>query len=237
MLADLQAAGKPTEIQQAQANLADAQAARTQSQVDLQRAQTLLPQGAATQQNVDQLRATYLSNDAKVQVAEAALAQAQAPQGRDEAIKAQMQAVQAAQAAVDMAQWRLDQRTVTAPDAGRIADVIALPGEVVNAGMPVVSLLPPQNIFVRFFVPEPDLSAIHYGDKVALKCDGCPAGLAATVSFISPQSEYTPPVIYSESSSSKLVYLVEARMPPDEAEKFNPGQPIEVRPIASGAQP
>jgi HlyD family secretion protein len=100
------------------------------------------------------------------------------------------------------------------------------------AGGPVVSLLPPENIFVRFFVPETRLAEVHIGDKVALLCDRCPGDLGATVSFISPQAEYTPPVIYSEASRAKLVYQVEARPPRQEAAMINPGQPIAVRPIA-----
>jgi HlyD family secretion protein len=94
----------------------------------------------------------------------------------------------------------------------------------------VVSLLPPENIFVRFFVPEPRLAEVHIGDRVALVCDNCPADLLATISFISPQAEYTPPVIYSESIRAKLVYMVEARPSPQVAATINPGQPIAVRP-------
>jgi HlyD family secretion protein len=104
------------------------------------------------------------------------------------------------------------------------------------AGTPVVSLLPPENIFVRFFVPETELSRIHRGDSVALVCDGCRADLLATISFISPQAEYTPPLIYSESSKAKLVFLVEARPRPDQAAGLNPGQPIEVRPTGAGTR-
>jgi len=95
----------------------------------------------------------------------------------------------------------------------------------------VVSLLPPENIFVRFFVPETRLAEVHVGDKVALKCDRCPAGLAAIVSFISPQAEFTPPVIYSETSRAKLVYMVEARPPRAQAASINPGQPVAVQPL------
>ena len=99
------------------------------------------------------------------------------------------------------------------------------------AGSPVISLLPPGNIFVRFFVPEPMLGTLHQGDPVALKCDGCVAGLKGAISFISPQAEYTPPLIYSESSTSKLVFLIEARLPPDQAVQLNPGQPVDVHPL------
>ena len=130
-----------------------------------------------------------------------------------------------------MAQWRLDQRRVTAPVAGVVTVVFARPGEIVQAGAPVVSLLPPDNIFIRFFIPETILAKVHRGDGVALLCDSCPAGLRATISVISPQSEYTPPVICSVASRSKLVYLIEARLPADQAVLLNPGQPVAIRPM------
>ena len=236
-LANLQASGKATEIRQAGANLADARATLVRVQGDRERAEQLLRSGNATVQSVDQLRADDRSAQAKVQAAEAALAQLQAPLGRDREIKAQAAAVDAARAALAMADWRLDQRRVAAPVAGRVADVLARAGETMAAGAPVVSLLPPENILVRFFVPETDLASVHPGDQVALICDRCPPDLAASISFISPQAEYTPPVIYSEASRAKLVYLVEARPKPDQATLINPGQPIEVRPRAADRAP
>ena len=234
-LANLQAGGKATEIQQAEANLADARATLVRVEADLHRSEELLRNGNATRQSVDQLRADFRSGQAKVQAMEAALAQMRAPMGRDREIAAQRAAVDAARSAVEMAQWRLDQRRVVAPVAARVADVLARPGETMAAGAPVVSLLPPPNIFVRFFVPETALSSIHPGQSVALACDACPADLTAKVSFIAPQAEYTPPVIYSEESRAKLVYLIEARPRPEQAALLNPGQPIEVRPMAAGA--
>jgi HlyD family secretion protein len=230
-LANLQAGGKETEIQQADAILADARSTLARIEADLQRGEALMRDGFATKQSVDQLRADRRSAEAKVQGFEAALAQFRAPLGRSREIGGQRAAVDAARAAVEMAQWRLEQRRVAAPVGGRVADVLARPGETIVAGAPVVSLLPPANILVRFFVPETTLATIHRGDQVALHCDGCPADLAATVSFVSPQAEYTPPVIYSEASRAKLVYLVEARPRPEQATMLNPGQPIEVRPM------
>jgi HlyD family secretion protein len=82
-------------------------------------------------------------------------------------------------------------------------------------------------------VPEEQLSGVHLGDRVAFRCDSCPADLGGTVSFIAPQAEYTPPVIYSEASRAKLVYSVEARPPSAQAPLINPGQPVAVRPIGS----
>jgi HlyD family secretion protein len=231
-LANLQAGGKPTEIQQAEANLADAQAARDKIEGDLRRNEALVKTAVVTQQLVDQQRADLRSANAKVQGLDAALAQMRAPMGREGEIKAQQEMMESLRAAVAMAQWRIDQRHVMAPVAGVVADVLARPGETIPAGGSVVSLLPPANIFVRFFVPEMRLAEIHSGDKVALLCDRCPGDLAATISFISPQAEFTPPVIYSEASRAKLVYMVEARPPPALAALINPGQPVAVRPIA-----
>lgn len=233
-LANLQTAGKPTEIQQAEANLADAEAARDKTQSDLARNQSLVKSGAATVQIVDQETADLRSANAKVQAMQAMLAQMRAPMGREGEIRAQQAAVAAAEAALAMARWRLDQRHVASPVAGTVADVLARPGETLAAGAPVASILPPENIFVRFFVPEPTLSAVHQGDEVALSCDNCPADLTATISFIAPQAEFTPPVIYSKSTRGKLVFLVEARPKPSQAALLNPGQPVTVRPRPSG---
>jgi len=230
-LTNLEAAGKPTEIEQAEANLNDAQATVERTKVDLDRAENLIKNGAVTAQTLDQRRSDYRSATARVAAMQAALAQARAPMGRQGEIEAQRAAVDAAKAALDMTDWRLSQRRVASPVAARVADVLARPGETMAAGAPVVSLLPPGNIFVRFFVPEADLARIHRGDRVRLACDGCRGDINAVISFVSPQAEYTPPVIYSEESRAKLVYLIEARPPPDQAVLFNPGQPVTVLPL------
>jgi HlyD family secretion protein len=230
-LANLKSPAKPTEIAQAQADVRDLSAARDRIAGDLARAEALLPSGAATRQQVDQWRADARSAAAKVQAAEAKLAQMISPTGRHDEIVAQQAAVEAARAALAEAEWRLAQRQVSAPVGGRVAETYALPGEMLTAGTPVVELLPPQNILVRFFVPEPELPRIHLGTAVAVGCDHCPPDLRATVSFIAPQPEFTPPVIYSESARGKLVILVEARPPPARAVLLKPGQPLDVRPL------
>ena len=234
-LANLRQGAKPTEIAQAEANLTDARATMVRVATDLARGETLLPKGDATKQSVDQLRADFGSAQAKVTGLTAALAQARNPMGREDEIQAQSAAVKALRAAQEMADWRLAQRRVVAPAAGRVADVLARAGETMTAAQPVVSLLPPGNIFIRFFVPEAGLATMHQGDAVALVCDTCAARLTATISYVAPQAEYTPPLIYSESSKSKLVFLIEARPRPDQAAELNPGEPVMVRPVAKPA--
>jgi HlyD family secretion protein len=111
--------------------------------------------------------------------------------------------------------------------SGSIEEVYFRPGETVLPGRPVVALLPPSNLKVRFYAPETEVAAIGIGQTVTVTCDACPAALAAKVTFISRSAEYTPPVIYSLEERAKLVFLIEAR--PDNPEKFRVGQPVSVR--------
>jgi HlyD family secretion protein len=135
-------------------------------------------------------------------------------------------AVQQAKANLDWSQTRLARRSALSPADGTIQQVYYRPGETVQPGRPVISLLPPGNLKIRFFAPEAQLPAIKFGDTVTVSCDGCAQGLTAKVTFIARSSEYTPPVIYSLEERSKLVYMIEAR--PAEPEKFRVGQPVTV---------
>jgi len=110
-----------------------------------------------------------------------------------------------------------------------VQDVFFRAGEVVNAGQPVLSVLPPQNLRLRFYVPEPVLATFALGQTVAVACDSCPAGIEAKVSFISREAEYTPPVIFSEQERAKLVFRIEAR--PAAAMNLPIGLPVSVRPL------
>jgi HlyD family secretion protein len=101
-------------------------------------------------------------------------------------------------------------------------------GERVPAKIPVVSLLAPGDIKVVFFIPEPQLSLIKLDQQILIGCDHCATKIAAKVTFISPKAEFTPPVIYSEQSRSKLVYRIEARFAPEDQTKLHPGQPVDI---------
>lgn len=132
-----------------------------------------------------------------------------------------------AASALDQAKWRLSRREGHAPADAIVQDVLFREGESVSPSQPVVSLLPPQNIKVRFFVPEAELGAIAEGAEVRFACSGCPEGFAGTIRFISTEAEFTPPVIYSDQSKEKLVYMAEAA-PDKTPEALHPGQPVTV---------
>jgi len=135
-------------------------------------------------------------------------------------------ALRQAKANLAWSETRLARRSAYSPADGTIEQVYYRVGETVPAGKPVVALLPPENLKMRFFAPEPILPEIKYGETVAVSCDGCDNGLTAKVSFIARSAEYTPPVIYSLDERAKLVYLIEAR--PDQPEKFRVGQPVTI---------
>jgi HlyD family secretion protein len=135
-------------------------------------------------------------------------------------------ALRTAQARLNSAQTRLARRKVFSPVAGTVQQIYYWGGELVPAGKPIVAILPPSNLKVRFFVNEATLPTLKLGDTVNVTCDGCDSGITATISFIARTSEFTPPVIYSTEERSKLVFLIEAR--PQEPERLRVGQPVSV---------
>ena len=131
-----------------------------------------------------------------------------------------------AQARLNSAQTRLSRRSIFSPVDGTVQQIYFRPGEMVPASRPVLSLLPPGNIKVRFYVPEALLPTLAYGDAVKVTCDGCADNLTARISFIARQSEFTPPVIYSLEERAKLVFLIEAL--PEKPGDLRVGQPVSV---------
>lgn len=225
-LADLKQGKRPAEVDaaraqvtqaEAQAKNLDAQLARDEAQFKLQ----LIPQS-----QMDQSRAAAQSQGALVRQLKSQLAVAQLPSRADQ-IRAQEAQVAAAKAALAQAEWRLAQKSVTAPKAGLVEDTLYREGEWVAAGAPVLRLLPPGNVKVRFFVPEAEVGRLHPGQAVALRADGV-QDVPGRITFISTQAEFTPPIIYSETTRSKLVFMIEARPSPEDGLKLHPGQPLSV---------
>jgi HlyD family secretion protein len=135
-------------------------------------------------------------------------------------------ALRTAQARLNSAQTRLARRKVFSPVAGPVQQIYYRAGELVPAGKPIVSILPPGNLKVRFFVNEATLPKLKVGDPVGISCDGCKPGITAKITFIARTSEFTPPVIYSVDERSKLVFLIEART--TTPEMLRVGQPVSV---------
>ncbi len=198
------------------ASIALAEGARAQAaanlaltKTELARQARLLAAKAGTAQGYDIAKANFATATAQVTQYDAQIAQARA--------------------SLTNAAYQLSERDVVSRTTGRVEDVFFRTGEYAPAMTPVVSILPPENIYVRFFVPESQFAHLRLGQRVAISCDGCKPGLTATITFIAQQQEFTPPVIFSIGSREKLVFKVEAREPG--GLRLNPGQPVDVRPL------
>lgn len=146
----------------------------------------------------------------------------------EQTLLAAQHAAAARQRGLEQADWRFTQKQQDAPATGLVYDTYFRPGEWVPAGSPVLALLPPEYMKVRFFVPERDLGKMQIGQALEIRMDGLEKPLAGKVSFVSPRAEYTLPIIYSRENREKLVYLVEGMLGPEEARKLHSGAPVEV---------
>ncbi|MES2407868.1 MAG: HlyD family efflux transporter periplasmic adaptor subunit [Pseudomonadota bacterium] len=225
--ANLDTGKRTPEIAVIDAQIADARARLRLSADQLTRQQTLRAKGFISAEALDQVRTQLARDQAHLAEIEAQRSSARLPGRKDERMAAAAQA-SAAQAQLAQSQVRLAQKSQTSPVTGQVEDSFYRVGEWVGTGQPVLSILPPQNIKVRFFVPETRLAAIHTGESVHIHCDGCGTPIAATIRFIAQQAEYTPPVLYSENNRHRLVYMVEAWPASKDATRLRPGQPVDV---------
>ena len=227
-LADARVGQRPSEIESLEAQLEQAAAALEFSEKEFERQNTLEQRGVSAMQELDRARSARDQDLKKKLKLEADLATAKLGARQDQVAAAEAN-VEARRAALARAEWSLDQKRQAAPKAGLVFDTLYREGEWVGAGMPVVSLLPPENVNVRAYVPESWAGTVRPGREVRVFVDGRDKPLAGTVAYVAPRVEYTPPVIYSNEARQKLSYLVRVEFPPEVAATLNPGQPVDVQ--------
>jgi HlyD family secretion protein len=226
-LANIQYGRRPEEIAALDASLKAAQVTADDTQRTFLRRQNLLARGYASQADFDAAKTAYDVAVARAGELFANLEVAKLPARVEEIAAAQAKVAQA-EAARDTAKWQLDQRSLVAPSAGYVSDIVRRVGDVAGPQAPVVAFLPDGAIKLKVYVPEARLAGLSLGQKLAVRCDGCPPGLSAEITYIAREPEFTPPVIYSLQSRQTLVYLIEARSPPDKPLKLQPGQIVDV---------
>ncbi|MBW8864334.1 MAG: efflux RND transporter periplasmic adaptor subunit [Verrucomicrobia bacterium] len=204
LLFELERQSEAAALDQAQKNLAQAKAGEDMARSTYQRRKELreTPSAVVSAEELDKARTDH----------DTAVAQ-----------------VAAQSAALDKAQWSFDQKQQSAPTNAFVQDTLYRQGEWVAAGNPVITLLPPENLKVRFFVPQEMLPKIKTGATVNVTFDGGTKTYSATVNYISAQAEFTPPVIYNRENRSKLVYMIEAKFSAADAPDLRPGQPVDVK--------
>jgi HlyD family secretion protein len=226
-LEDLRKGSRPSELAALAARLEQARAAAELSKLELARQEALFQSGTNPASDHDRARLAHEQNLRTVDELAAQLETARLG-GRPDALAAAAADVSAATAAREKADWSVEQKTQAAPRAGLVYDTLYREGEFAAAGAPVVALLPPENLKVRFFVPETDFAGLKAGGRVRVAVTGRAEALEGRISFLSPQPEFTPPVLYNRDNRAKLVFMVEAVFAGDAARDLHPGQPADV---------
>jgi HlyD family secretion protein len=226
--ADARKGQRPVELAVFDAEIAAAEAQLREAQAAWRRIEILTRKGIYAPARLDDARATRDAAAAAVKAARRRRDAADLGAREDQVRAAQSRVVQAG-AGVSAAAARLSDLSPRAPSPARVEDVFFQRGEWVAANQPVVSLLPADRIYVRFFAPEKTVAAYRPGRQVRFSCDGCAKDLTATISYVSPRPEFTPPENYSLGARDKLVFLVEAR--PVHPERLTPGLPVDVTPL------
>lgn len=226
-LHDMELGLRPDEIKEIEADIASTKAAINYYQKEVKRYENLSQLNYAPKSAYDEKYYQYHQNKAQLERLQASLDLAHLG-NREYVIAAQKELIEANQKNVASMGWNVSQKTISSAGDGIIVDTYYKPGEWVNAGQAVTSLQTPENVFIIFFVGEAQLAQVHIGDTVMVKRDNDQKSVPATVTYISSEAEYTPPVIYSESMRKKLVYEIRASFNNDIALQFHPGQPVDV---------
>jgi HlyD family secretion protein len=225
-LEDLKKGARAEEIEVILQQKQQAEAVLLFTKKEYERIGKLFKNSAVSEETLEQTKSAYDEATGRVKELEASIIASSLGGRIDQVAEAQAD-IDAALQAVAQAEKLLAEAEPKAPAPGAIDDVFFRPGEFVAAGQPVVSILPAENVKARFFVPQAILPKLQPGQAVTITCDGCEKPVAARISYISNQAEYTPPVIYSVESRDKLVFMIEAT--PDTPDmRLRPGLPVDI---------
>jgi HlyD family secretion protein len=236
-LAELESGFRSEEVAQARAAFAAAGDRVTDAQRDLERTRTLFEGKAVSREALDKAQlAVDLSHSQRDQAAEQ-LRLLESGQRR-ETIEAARAQASAAEAVVSTLDATLANYRIVAPFSGVVTVRHREPGEIVPAGAAVVTLLDPGDRWVRIYVPENRLGAVHLGEPATITSDTFPGKrYEGAVSYIASEAEFTPKNVQTTEERVRLVYAVKVRIRGDEALELKPGLPADVELGARAAGP
>lgn len=224
VLDDLQTGARVEERKVIEAQLAEAEATRDHAAAEFKRYQKLYAERSVTASSFEAKTMRYKTAQARVEsiTHRLTLAKEGSRTGR---INAQKATLAQLRARIKKAEYLRSLTTIRAPEDAQVFDRYYHQGELVPAGHVALSLIAPNRIKVRFFVPQAIARTLKVGERVTFT--GIPTS-EGTITWISPTSEYTPPVIFSNASNKRLVFMVEARPDLSEAQQLVIGQPVKV---------
>lgn len=225
-LAELEHGSRPEDIRSARAALAAAQADAERWRKEQARERAMLADGILSRQSFEVTDASYKTAQQRVEQAAQALQLAEKGP-RQETIDQARAGVEQARAALANARTQLSFTTLASPTAGTVVARHTEPGEQVAAGTPIVTVADLRNVWMRAYVDETDLGRIHLGQKVRVTSDTYPGKVYdGTITFISPEAEFTPKTVQTEKERVKLVYRVKITIDNRKLE-LKPGMPAD----------
>ena len=215
------ASARPEDIRQAEAQIAAArgdvaaaQAELAGAEQDLERFETLLQNNsgsrkqrddAATRRDVARDRVSTAAS--RVRAAEETLVRLRAG-ARKEEVDAARARVAATEVQISTVEKQLGDTTLMAPVGGVVTEKLVEAGEMIAPRAPAIVIVDLDHAWADVFVPEPAVPRLKVGQAATVFTDAGGAGIAGTISFISPKAEFTPRNVQTAEERSKLVYRI-----------------------------
>jgi membrane fusion protein YbhG len=208
VLARLLAGSRPEEIARAKATMEALEATQRNAEITYRRTLDLKKRRVLAQQDLDDAQAKLDAARGNCEAARQAWTLAvKGP--REEDIANAREVLKAKQAALDLAERRLADTKLYAPSAGIIEDRILEPGDMASPGVPVFTMALTTPVWVRAYVPEPQLGKLKMGMQVDITTDSFPGKTyRGWVGYISPTAEFTPKTVETTDLRTRLVYQV-----------------------------
>jgi len=227
-LVELERGARPQEVVTAEAAVRAAATRAEEARMERERATTLFDGGAISRQALDRAASAYEVAAAGLEQAEEQLALVEEGP-RTETVRAQTAVVAQARANVARAEATLANAVVTAPFDGIVTIVHREPGESVTPGAPAITLLAPDDRWVRIYVPENQMGRVQLGLRAAIVSDTYPDRVYdGEVIFVGSEAEFTPRNVQTAEERTKLVYPVRVRVSDDPGFELKPGIPVDV---------
>jgi len=225
-LAELENGSRPEEIDQAKAQVAQAEAALVNARLTFKRQQELVKSDFTSRSNYDLAQASLRQAEAQLDSAKAALTLAvKGP--RQERIDAARGQLDQAKGALDLARQNLSDTALLAPEDGVVLSRVREPGTVAAAGEVVYSVVLTHPIWIRAYVPEPDLDHVRPGQSAEVTTDGG-RHYKGQVGYVSPLAEFTPKTVQTPEQRADLVYRLRVVVADDDG-NLRQGMPVTLR--------
>ena len=206
----------------AEAVVAQREAEQDAAQRRLARTAELAQRGTAPIQQLDDDRAQAQAAQAAVGAAQAQVAAAEAAIGSATSqIVDTEAAVEAARATIERIQADIDDSELRSPRDGRVQFRVAEPGEVLNAGGVVLSMVDLRDVYMTFFLPTEQAGRVALGAEVRLVLDAAPQyAIPARATFVADVAQFTPRTVETQEERARLMFRVRARVDPDLLDRY-----------------